>query len=75
MSGASNNGATSATGELSDIASDVVEAEPRCLGVDVVVGPAVYIDTVVVVGIDESRTLALAYEPGTCTEVARVRLP
>ena len=67
--------ATSATGELSDIASDVVEAEPRCLGVDVVVGPAVYIDTVVVVGIDESRTLALAYEPGTCTEVARVRLP
>lgn len=67
--------ATSATGDLSDIASEVVEAEPRCLGVDVVVGPAVYIDTVVVVGIDESRNLALAYEPAACTEIARVRLP
>jgi len=67
--------ATSATGDLDDIASDVVEVEPRCLGVDVVVGPAVYIDTVVVVGIDESRNLALAYEPGACTEIARVRLP
>ena len=66
---------TSATGDLDDIASDVVEAEPRCLGVDIVVGPAVYIDTVVVVGIDESRNLALAYEPDACTEIARVRLP
>ena len=66
---------TSATGDLSDIASDIIEADPRCLGVDIVVGPAVYVDTVVVVGIDEGRALALAYEPATCTEVARVRLP
>ena len=67
--------ATSATGDLDDIASEVAEAEPRCLGVDVVIGPAVYVDTVVVVGIDESRNLALAYEPAACTEIARVRLP
>ena len=67
--------ATSATGDASDAESALVDAEPRCLGVDVVVGPAVYVDTAVVVGVDESRSLALAYDPVTCTEVARVRLP
>lgn len=52
------------------------EAElPVCLGVDVVVGPAVYGDVAVVVGIDESRNLAIAYRAATCAEVARVRLP
>jgi hypothetical protein len=48
---------------------------PRCLGVDLVVGPAVYGDVAVVVGIDEGRDLAIAYVPDTCAEVARVRLP
>ena len=64
--------ATSAAGESSDV---LIEAEPRCLGVDIVIGPAVYVDIAVVVGVDESRALALAYDPDTCTEVARVRLP
>jgi hypothetical protein len=67
--------ATSATEELSDAVTALTDAEPRCLGVDVVIGPAVYIDTAVVVGIDQSRDLALAYRPADCTEVARVRLP
>ena len=55
---------------------DLSEAElPLCLGVDVVVGPALYGDVAVVVGIDESQNLAIAYRSATCTEVARVRLP
>jgi len=70
--------ATSATG------GDLTEAEtspdtefPLCprLGIDIIVGPAVYVDEPVVVGIDEGRNLAIAYEASTCTEVARVRLP
>jgi len=48
---------------------------PQCLGVDVVVGPAVYGEVPVVVGIDEGRNLAIAYKPTNCAEVARVRLP
>jgi hypothetical protein len=48
---------------------------PRCLGVDLIVGPAVYGDVFVVVGIDEGRNLALAYRAENCEEVARVRLP
>ncbi len=62
--------------ELSEVETYLAEAElPRCLGVDLVVGPAVYGDVPVVVGIDESRNLAIAYRAATCTEVARVRLP
>jgi hypothetical protein len=70
--------ATSAAGgeDLSDAETFLAEAElPRCLGVDIVVGPAVYGDVPVVVGIDESRNLAIAYQAATCTEVARTRLP
>ena len=48
---------------------------PLCLGVDLVVGPAVYGDTEVVVGIDERLSVAIAYRAATCDEVARVRLP
>lgn len=48
---------------------------PRCLGVDLIVGPAVYGDVPVVVGIDEGRDLAIAYRAENCDEVARVRLP
>jgi hypothetical protein len=48
---------------------------PLCLGVDLIVGPAIYGDVPVVVGIDEGRNLAVAYLAATCAEVARVRLP
>jgi hypothetical protein len=70
--------ATSAAGgeEQSEAETFLAEAEfPRCLGVDIVVGPAVYRDVPVVVGIDESRNLAIAYQAATCAEVARARLP
>ena len=56
--------------------SDLLARElPLCLGVDFVVGPAFYRDTEVVVGVDMSRDLALAYVGTTCREVARARLP
>jgi hypothetical protein len=62
-----------------DLAGGATESSeaglPRCLGVDVIVGPAVYGDVAVVVGIDEGRNLAIAYRPENCDEVARVRLP
>lgn len=70
--------ATSAAGgeDLSEAETFLAEAElPRCLGVDIIVGPAVYGDVPVVVGIDESRDLAIAYRAATCAEVARARLP
>jgi hypothetical protein len=70
--------ATSAQSDevLSQAETDLAEAGlPVCLGVDLVVGPAVYIDELVVVGIDESRNLAIAYRATGCIEVARVRLP
>ena len=62
--------------ELSEAETYLADAElPRCLGVDLVVGPAVYGDVPVVVGIDQSRDLAIAYRAANCAEVARVRLP
>jgi hypothetical protein len=69
--------ATSADDEnLAEESAESTTAEfARCLGVDVIVGPAAYRDVVVVVGIDESRDLAIAYVGDTCAEVARVRLP
>jgi hypothetical protein len=70
--------ATSGAGgeDLSEAETFLAEAElPRCLGVDIIVGPAVYRDVPVVVGIDESRNLAIAYRAATCAEVARARLP
>jgi hypothetical protein len=48
---------------------------PLCLGADFVVGPARYGTVEVVVGVDESRSLALAYVADNCREVARARLP
>lgn len=48
---------------------------PLCLGADIIVGPAFYGDTLVVVAIDEGRNLALAYDGDTCTEIARAELP
>jgi hypothetical protein len=62
--------------DLSESETLLADAElPLCLGVDFVVGPAVFRDVPVVVGVDESRNLAFAYRAATCAEVARVRLP
>ncbi len=61
---------------LTDSQLTVLEAQwPLCLGADLVVGPALYLSVEVVVAIDESRDLALAYEAENCREVARARLP
>jgi hypothetical protein len=67
--------ATNAPRDRSETAVSRADAElPRCFGVDLIVGPAVYGDVTVVVGIDEGRNLAIAYRAASCTEVARVRL-
>jgi len=66
--------ATSATGDETSLADTELPLCPR-LGIDLVVGAAVYVDEPVVVGIDEGRNLAIAYDAATCAEVARVRLP
>lgn len=61
---------------LTDTEAAILEAElPLCLGADYVVGPALYRDVEVVVAVDESRDLALAYTPVSCEEIARARLP
>lgn len=61
---------------ISDTESAILDAElPLCLGADYVVGPALYGDVEVVVAVDESRNLALAYTPVSCQEIARARLP
>ena len=61
---------------LTDSQQAILElAWPLCLGADYVVGPARYETTEVVVGVDESRNLALAYQAENCREVARARLP
>lgn len=66
--------ATSAPVE-SELAPSAVGVDlPLCLSADIVVGPALYGDTLVVVGIDEGRNLALAYQGETCTEIARAEL-
>ena len=73
--------ATSATGvddDLTEADTSIADSGvPRCprLGIDLIVGPAIYLDEPVVVGIDEGRSLAIAYRAATCAEVARVRLP
>lgn len=68
---------------ITEFPEEVVEAGsvlaadrlPTCLGADVVVGSAIYIDQVVIVGIDESRELALAYLADGCVRVATAPLP
>ena len=61
---------------ISDTESAILDLElPLCLGADYVVGPALYGDVEVVVAVDESRDLALAYTPVSCEEIARARLP
>ncbi len=61
---------------LTDAQATILAAQwPLCLGADYVVGPARYGSTDVVVGVDESLELAIAYEAANCREVARARLP
>lgn len=61
---------------LTDSQLAILEAQwPLCLGADYVVGPALYLSVEVVVAVDESRDLAVAYEAADCREVARARLP
>jgi hypothetical protein len=61
---------------LTETQAAVLDAElPLCLNVDYVVGPALYQGTEVVVGVDTSRDLALAYRAVNCREVARAPLP
>lgn len=47
----------------------------KCAGVDTVVGPASYNGVLVIVGIAEGRTEAVAHTPDDCGEIARARLP
>lgn len=61
--------------QLTASQATILDAElPLCLDVDYVVGPALYQGTEVVVGVDISRDLALAYR-ANCREVARAPLP
>ena len=62
--------------ELSE-AEEAIEAFefPLCGGADYVVGPAQYRSEPVVVGIDESRDLAIAYRAIDCSVIARAPLP
>ena len=61
---------------LSPTEEAILESElPLCLGADFIVGPALYRDIEVVVAVDEGRDLVLAYQPESCAEVARARLP
>ena len=69
---------------ITDVPPEVVSAGsalldefslPKCLGADVVVGMANYQGQTVVVGIDESRDLALAYVADGCVRVATASLP
>jgi hypothetical protein len=62
--------------QLTATQATILDAKlPLCLDVDYVVGPALYQGTEVVVGVDISRELALAYRAANCREVARAPLP
>ena len=61
-----------------DTAADPAATEfplPECLGADVVVGLANYQGQTVVVGLDVSRDLALAYLADGCVRIASASLP
>ncbi len=62
-----------AAGESTDATDEPVEL-PLCLGADRIVGLASYDGEAVVVGIDDGRSLALAYRAANCSEVARALL-
>lgn len=65
--------------EPAEPSSDAPESGPAdfplCAGADVVVGPAMYQEMFVVIGIDVDRNLAVAYLPDTCELVAQAPLP
>lgn len=74
------DGPTATSGAIDNRLADAPAAVPGaqwplCLGADYVVGPALYGNTEVVVGVDTSRNLALAYVAANCREVARAPLP
>ena len=50
------------------------EGLPLCAGADIVVGPALYQGTLVIVGIDTDSGTALAYLPANCAVVAQAPL-
>ncbi len=64
-------------GEDLSVAEEAIEAFefPLCGGADYVVGPAEYQGEPVVIGIDESRNLAVAYRAFDCSVIARASLP
>ena len=74
---------TEAPSDRAAEAEDLSEAEqtieafefPVCGGADYVVGPAQYRGEPVVVGIDVSRNLAIAYRALDCSVIARASLP
>jgi hypothetical protein len=73
------DGPVTTSAPIDDVAGSVVQNAltvelPLCLGADVVVGPALYQGTEVVVAVDNGRDLALAYRQD-CREVARAPLP
>jgi hypothetical protein len=72
---ASAETATQADGLSED--EEVIQAFefPLCGGADYVVGPAEYRGEPVVVGVDESRGLAIAYRALDCSVIARAALP
>lgn len=66
----------SADSDLSDTEEAIENFEfPLCGGADYVVGPAEYRGEFVVVGVDESRNLAVAYLAIDCSVIAIARLP
>jgi hypothetical protein len=72
---ASAETATQADGLSED--EEVIQAFefPLCGGADYVVGPAEYRGEAVVVGVNESRGLAIAYRALDCSVIARAALP
>jgi len=68
---------TDAPAEVATAASALSDEAPlpKCLGADIVVGLANYQGQTVVVGLDVSRDLALAYVADGCVRVASAPLP
>lgn len=63
-----------ATSALVDDDSAPVPTMPDCAALDLIVGPAVYRDTTVLVGIDANRRLVIAVRIDDCVTVATARL-
>lgn len=73
-----DNDATIVDDAPNDGADEAVEGGfdvPRCDGIDVVVGPAIYLGEPVVIGIDRTRNLVVAHSVASCLEIASVQVP